>query len=148
MLLLEPLDARPWSALREVEIACYGEDGWDDYSLRMHPILHAPLSTIAFEDDAPVGYAVAARAEGEGGVAWILGIAVVPEARGRGHAGRLLDRTLDRARAGRIERLRLTVGPENEPARRLYAARGFVELRREESFFGTGQPRLLLGLTL
>jgi ribosomal protein S18 acetylase RimI-like enzyme len=57
----------------------------------------------------------------------ITGMYVVPEARGRGVGGALLDEAIARARrwAG-VEQVHLTVVTENDAAARLYRARGFA----------------------
>jgi len=51
---------------------------------------------------------------------------VRPHARGRGVGRRLVEAVIDRARRS-VEILQLTVISRNEPARRLYAALGFIE---------------------
>ena len=81
-------------------------------------------------DDFPVGAAWFRFMRGYGFVADDvpeLGIAVIPEARGRG-VGRVLLEALQREATA----LSLSVHSDN-PARRLYAAAGFVEVERSES---------------
>lgn len=59
--------------------------------------------------------------------AMVWGMYVIPEARGRGVGGRLLDAVIARAAAwDDVEQLTLTVVPVNECARGLYLNRGFV----------------------
>ncbi len=63
---------------------------------------------------------------------------VVPEARGRGVAGRLLDVALAWCRARRVQAVYLVVLPEDAAAGRLlpfYAKRGFVDKGRRLLFF-------------
>ena len=63
---------------------------------------------------------------------------VVPEARGRGIAGRLLDAALAWCRARRVQAVYLVVLPQDAAAGRLlpfYANRGFVDEGRRLLFF-------------
>ncbi|MBC7237357.1 MAG: GNAT family N-acetyltransferase [Chloroflexi bacterium] len=58
---------------------------------------------------------------------WIIAnVAVLPEYRGRGIAGRLMDAAIEHIRRQGGKRILLQVKAENEPARALYRHRGFV----------------------
>ena len=57
---------------------------------------------------------------------WITSVYARPDARGRGLVAALLARIAARASVAGMERLGLRVGIENLPARRRYAAAGFV----------------------
>lgn len=59
---------------------------------------------------------------------WVSGVYALPDARGRGLVAALLARIADRAGAAGMVRLGLHVGQTNLPARRCYAAAGFVQL--------------------
>ncbi len=63
----------------------------------------------------------------------LANLAVLPEVRGRGIGGALLDRLLSRARRGGVTAVFLEVRDTNEPALDLYRTRGFrqVGVRRE-----------------
>ena len=56
----------------------------------------------------------------------ILSIAVMPEWRGRGAAGALMDAADRYFRSRRVRRVRLEVRPDNEAAIRLYRDKGYV----------------------
>jgi len=63
----------------------------------------------------------------------LVEISLLPDWRGRGLGAAFLALLQDAARAGRFERIRLTVTPEN-PARRLYRRVGFVETSPPSAF--------------
>jgi ribosomal-protein-alanine N-acetyltransferase len=65
----------------------------------------------------------------------LANIAVLPEARGRGVGGRLLDHLVEVARDRGVRRLFLEVRESNEAARRLYATRGFREVGRRRAYY-------------
>ncbi len=94
------------------------------------------LSPILIVDDEPAGFSLAGVDErAEGRCAWIGGFGIAPEHRRKGLAGRLMaeqNRLLDTAG---IRETRLEVIDVN-PARRVYAAAGFREIRRLVSFQG------------
>ncbi|GAC1515831.1 MAG: ribosomal protein S18-alanine N-acetyltransferase [Gemmatimonadaceae bacterium] len=79
-----------------------------------------------------VGYAVAWFVAGEGEIG---NLAVVPEARGQGVGGRLLDGVLAAARAAGAENVFLEVRASNLTAQRLYASRGFDVSGRRRSYY-------------
>lgn len=64
-----------------------------------------------------------------GHIGQVWGVYLREAARGTGLARRMLDQLVETAR-GRVEALELGVGVYNTPARRLYAAAGFVEMAR------------------
>lgn len=81
-----------------------------------------------FEGQVLLGMAGFKQEEGlkERHKAMLWGMYVRPAARGTGLSRRLVDAVLDHAR-GRVEQVTLAVVADNEGARRLYAAAGFVE---------------------
>lgn len=87
----------------------------------------------AFAAGQPVGMAGFVAEAGEKrrhkGMLW--GVYVRPAWRGRGIAGRLVDRVVAHAQ-GRVELLHLSVVAGNASARRLYEARGFAAYGLEE----------------
>lgn len=64
--------------------------------------------------------------DSEAGTLIMDGIAVAPDARGRGVGTRLLDAVKDRARQSGLKRVRLEVVDTNPRARALYERQGFV----------------------
>jgi GNAT superfamily N-acetyltransferase len=81
---------------------------------------------VVWEDGRPVaGGGVKRLAPG---LAEIKRMYVVPDARGRGHARRLLTALEDAARALGYDRVRLDTGPQQPHARALYDSAGYVEI--------------------
>jgi ribosomal protein S18 acetylase RimI-like enzyme len=98
------------------------------------------LSRVATVAGAPVAMALLARREAEG---WIGGMGVVPSRRRHGIGKAVLVATLDAARNAGIERVRLEVLEQNDPARRLYERLGFERSRDLEVWSvptGPGEP--------
>lgn len=65
----------------------------------------------------------------------LANIAVVPEARGRGVGGELLDHLLEVARRRGVSRLFLEVRGSNDAAHRLYASRGFHQIGTRKAYY-------------
>ena len=95
------------------------------------------LSRVAIDDGEPVAIALVARRDTEG---WIGGMGVVAPHRRKGIGEATLVAALDAARAAGIERVRLEVLEQNEPARRLYERLGFERLRVLEVWSGPAGP--------
>jgi ribosomal-protein-alanine N-acetyltransferase len=112
------------------------------------PSFHSPWAEAAFADllGQPGVFAAATSAgfilcrivldEAE-----ILTLSVLPEARGRGLAGRLTAAAADIARAAGVERLFLEVSEDNGAARALYARAGFVQTGRRKAYYETPTGR-------
>lgn len=103
---------RPWSAVE-----------FNDF-------LADPLIFLLVEGDAGflLGRAVAGEAE-------LLTLAVVPEARRRGLARRLVNRFLYQAQLRGADSAFLEVADDNEAARTLYAGAGFVRAGRRRGYY-------------
>lgn len=82
----------------------------------------------------------------------IVTLAVRPEARRRGLGGRLLDRTMDRAREQGVTRLFLEVAHDNLAALALYGSRGFEPVGKRPDYYvrpdGSRADALILALNL
>ena len=117
---------------------------WDAAAIRA--LLDMPGAEVEAEPD---GILLWRRAADE---AEIVTLAVRPEARRRGLGGRLLDRTLDRARDQGVARLFLEVAHDNDAALALYASRGFEQAGRRPAYYsrpdGTRADALILALNL
>lgn len=84
------------------------------------------------EDGQLLAYAVLWCILDEGELA---NIAVIPEARGRGLGGELLDHLLELARRRGVRRLFLEVRESNDAAHRLYASRGFQQIGVRKAYY-------------
>jgi ribosomal protein S18 acetylase RimI-like enzyme len=103
----------------------------------VHDVLRAPDTALFVADDrgAIVGMACTRPGRDEDdrpvpGLCHLQMIFVLPERAGSGIGGRLLDLVLDQARSDGFDHIQLWVIEDNEPAARLYAARGFTHSGR------------------
>lgn len=76
------------------------------------------------------------------GTAYLSNIAVRPDLRRQGLARSMMVRLLDCC--GDAAAVDLAVHPDNDAACSLYGSLGFKPSRREENFFGDGEPRLIM----
>jgi ribosomal protein S18 acetylase RimI-like enzyme len=90
-------------------------------------------SLVVSLDGEPAGAALIAR---RGPVSRLAGMALVPEARGRGVGRAVMERLLGEARARGDRRMVLEVIEQNTAAVRLYEAVGFMRKRRLVGFAG------------
>jgi GNAT superfamily N-acetyltransferase len=91
------------------------------------------LILVARSDDRPVGLAFLSfqwTLERGGRVLWLEELYVLPELRGRGIGGQLLQATLDVARARHCRAVELEVEANHARAANLYARAGFRALDR------------------
>ena len=95
------------------------------------------LSRVAVVDGEPAGVTLVARRGREG---WIGGMGVTSERRRHGLGRAMLTSALAAAREAGVERLRLEVLEQNEPARKLYAELGFDHVRDLEVWTLQGVP--------
>lgn len=102
---------------------------------------------VAEEDDTAVGFTIGA-ASSDLAVGWILRLKVREDRQRQGYATSLLRAMLERLRDEGVRTVRLTVAPENRPARALYAGFGFLEEAVLPEYFGPGEDRLVLALRL
>ncbi|WP_454195609.1 GNAT family N-acetyltransferase [Nocardia sp. Marseille-Q1738] len=127
------------SALEQTE---FGELAYPYFALRQLFDLHGNHWLVVDLDGTIGGYAMVAL--GSSRCAWVIGLAVAPQCRGRGYGRALLDGALARCRVARVDDVFLTVRPNDQPASNLYKTAGFVWTGHEEGYFGAGEPRDVL----
>ncbi|MFO1050414.1 MAG: GNAT family N-acetyltransferase [Geminicoccaceae bacterium] len=132
---LDPATAADEAELVRLARAFHAEDGHPltesgvaalGLVARGHPLAKAWLVR---EAGRSVGYALLCLGFGieyGGADAFVDDLYLVPEARGRGIGGRVLDRLEEEGRALGLSALFLVVDPDNAPAVRLYRGRGFA----------------------
>lgn len=144
---LGPADLRQYRALRlralveePTAFASAPEDEArlteDEIESRLQPTASQTMFG-AFDGDVLVGLSglLRERRVKLGHKAWIVSFYVAPEARGRGLARRLLERTLGHARSlPGLRQVNLGVNAGNVPARRLYESAGFEPFGLERAF--------------
>jgi ribosomal-protein-alanine N-acetyltransferase len=102
----------------------------------------------AGDNNELIGYGVLMRGVGE---AHLLNISIAPAHQRRGYGARLLEYFVQLAQRERFEALYLEVRPSNDPARRLYARRGFTQIGRRRDYYPAKSGRedaLVLALSL
>lgn len=151
---MNPIELDPATAADEAELvrlarAFHAEDGHPltesgvaalALAVRGHPLAKAWLIR---ESGRTVGYAVLCLGFGieyGGPDAFVDDLYLIPEARGRGIGGRVLDRLEHEGRALGLSALFLVVDPDNAPAVRLYRGRGFAS-----TLWSTMVKRLCVG---
>lgn len=141
-LVLRPAETDDLSALGALMSAsfdpCYGE-AWSDAQLLAALGFPDTWAELALGDGDPVGFSLTRRIGDE---AELLLIAVRPEWRNRGVAGRLLASAAESARAKGATMLFLEVRATNDAALHLYQRNGFqVVGRRKDYYAGPGKQR-------
>jgi ribosomal protein S18 acetylase RimI-like enzyme len=166
MARVDRLDENDWAVFREIRLrslldspdafgSTYGEESsqteraWRDWAAGRW----RGGTAVVFAGLGPagevVGTATGAEFDAEPGVGHLYAMWVAPEARRAGLGRELVDAVAGWARARRCNRLVLRVTETNEPARRLYAACGFVETGiREPLREGSEMQTLLLSMPL
>jgi ribosomal-protein-alanine N-acetyltransferase len=127
------------AALEQTEFA---ELAYPYFVLRQLFDLHGTQWVVADLGGTVCGYAMVAL--GSPQRAWVIGLAVAPQCRGRGYGRALMDGALARCRVARVDDVFITVRPTDQPASNLYKKSGFVWAGHEERYFGAGEPRDVL----
>ena len=145
---LRDCTAEDLPALAALDAEVFGPESYSRIVFRqLHEICRG-LFRVAVVNDGPIaGYSVGALATGTRD-AWVLAVGVLPAFRQRGIARRLTLDLISQLAALGTENVWLTVAPDNTPARRLYDSLGFSVAGFEPDYFGPGQAREIMRLTL
>jgi len=120
--------------LAAMHAACFPGESWSADAMRS--ILGIPGTFGAIEVDAagdPAGLILVRVVADE---CEILTLCVLPERRGAGIGGRLLDGAFTRAVASGASKVFLEVAEDNDAALRLYASAGFTAIGRRPDYYG------------
>jgi ribosomal-protein-alanine N-acetyltransferase len=112
--------------------ACFPEDPWDAPAFERILGLFGVFGYLAVDPAEPAGFILARDLGGE---AEILTLGVLPALRRHGAARALLDRVLDEARRRGLGSVVLEVAADNDAARRLYAAAGFLRVGQRPRYY-------------
>ena len=133
-----------FSAVCELE---QGEKG-SPYSaavfVRQAAVLFGPMFLVAVCGRTVAGYIVGAVPRTAPEEGWVLRLRVADCYRRRSFGTALLLSLFSTFSRASVQRVLLTVDPENHPARSLYRAWGFEETGIFPGYFGPGEDRLLL----
>lgn len=116
-------------------------------TIRQAAALWPATFLVADEDGEAVGFTIGAVSS-DPKVGWILRLKVRDDRQRQGCATALLLAVLERLGDGGVRTVRLTVAPENRPARALYGGLGFLEETVLPAYFGPGEDRFVLALQL
>jgi ribosomal-protein-alanine N-acetyltransferase len=116
--------------------------------IRQVSVIFAPLFFVAGVDDQLAGYVIGATMQHSPNGGWILRLKVANPYRRKALGTELLTTLFKAFREVGVTRVSLTVAPDNYPAIGLYRARGFKETGVVSDYFGSGEDRILMSLTL
>ncbi len=129
---IEPLTRLAAAPLSAMHGACFPEEPWNEVALARIMALPGSFGFVAWEDEAPAGFLLARDLGDE---VEILSVGALPEHRRRGIGAALLDTAAAEARRRQIGSLVLEVAEDNDNARRLYAAQGYVPVGRRPRYY-------------
>lgn len=144
-MTLRPATVEDVPALAAMEHDLFGIDAWSEETVRDEVLGPGRHAVVAVEDASVVGYAITMRSDD---VVDLQRIAVRPEHRRGGLAGRLLEEVLAAARAGGASRCLLEVGAANTGALAFYAGTGFVEIDRRRRYYRDGSDAVVMRRSL
>ena len=129
-----------WTDIDDVvalEMELFPDDAWTPASLWAELAARPRRSYVVAEaaDGVVAGYA---GVDLGGEVADVMTMAVAPAAQGLGLGRRLLEELVARAVADHAAYLMLEVRADNDPARKLYASRGFETLTIRRRYYQPG----------
>lgn len=134
-LCLGPLPAWAAEPVSLMHAACFPDDPWDPVSVAQLLALDGVLGRLAWLDGLPAGFVIARDLGGE---AEILSLGVLPEKRRRGVGRALLGRLRAEAARRGIGSIVLEVAADNEAARQLYGAMGFIRVGGRARYYRRG----------
>lgn len=116
--------------------------------VRQASVIFASLFFVAMVGGQVAGYIIGATMPQSPGDGWILRLKVTPLHRRKALGTDLLAMLLWAFGEAGVTRVSLTVAPDNYPAISLYRASGFEETGLVPDYFGSGEDRILMSLTL
>jgi ribosomal-protein-alanine N-acetyltransferase len=116
--------------------------------IRQASVIFAPLFFVAGVDGRLAGYVIGATMQHSPKDAWILRLKVANSHRRKALGTDLLTTLFKAFREVGVTKVSLTVAADNYPAISLYRGRGFEETGIVSDYFGSGEDRILMSLTL
>jgi [ribosomal protein S18]-alanine N-acetyltransferase len=129
---IEPISPAIAGALSMLHGACFREDPWDLPAIVGIMGIAAFFGWIAWEAEQPIGFVLAFDLGEE---CEILSLGVLPERRRAGWASALLAAACMEAKQREARSVVLEVAADDEAARGLYAARGFVPVGCRPNYY-------------
>lgn len=131
-------------AIAALDRVVFPEMPYPLFVLRQHLDARPQSIFQVIEADGVVcGYALASVVSSEQ-KAWLLGLAVSEDHRGLHYGDQLLSTVLDLCWSSGVQRVLITVRPNNEAALGLYKKHHFHRTSSEENYYGDREPREIL----
>jgi len=143
VVLIRPAEEADLESLHRVDRLVFGRLAYPLFALRQLMDLHIRHCLVADDGRRLVGYCMGALAA-HPRTGWVLGLGVVPGARGAGHGRDLVHETVRRIVADGAREVRLAVEPENSAAIHLYETLGFRICGFHPDYFGPQGDRLIM----
>jgi [ribosomal protein S18]-alanine N-acetyltransferase len=132
MSWIEPIPHAAAAPLALLHRAAFPDDPWDAPAMARILALAGCFGWFAAEGSEPAGFILVRDLGTE---CEILSLGVLPRWRRRGIASSLIDAAIAETRGRAIPSLVLEVALDNEPARALYEAVGFVAVGRRPRYY-------------
>lgn len=136
---------KDWVGLLDVEEKAFG-GGFSKYFLRMVPRFYGRNSYVVEREKEIVGYCLGVIPNGLEKEGWIMSIGISPTHQGKGIGSHLLNLTIDALKENNVERIYLTVSPDNYNAIKSYEKKGFKKIDFKEDYYGKDEHRIVMEL--
>lgn len=145
--LLKTVELSLITQLVELELEAFGIGGMNEWHLV--PFIRHGRVYIARDQGEVVGLIQYMRDWDNPGKAYLMGVSIRQNCRGKGLGTRLMSASLQALKQEHIQEVELTVDPANSAAIRIYAGKfGFVEKETRLDEYGTGENRLVMILVM
>ena len=144
-MTVRPATAGDVPVLTELERDLFGVDAWSEDAVREEVLGAGRHALVAVTAGAVTGYVITLRSDD---LVDLQRIAVRPDQRRRGLAGRLLEEALAAAGAEGADRCLLEVSAGNTGALAFYAGAGFVEIDRRRRYYRDGSDAVVMRRSL
>lgn len=145
--LVQTVDLVLLQRLVELERDAFQTGGLNEWHLV--PFIRHGRVYIARENQEVVGLAEYMKDWNNPHKAYLAGVSIARELRGRGKGTEFIRATLQTLKHENMEEIELTVALENEAAIKVYEKRlGFVRKEARENEYGPGEDRLVMTLSL
>ncbi|WP_329566735.1 GNAT family N-acetyltransferase [Kitasatospora sp. NBC_01266] len=134
--------------LHDIDRLIFTDDAYPYFVLRQLLEVHGERFLILEHERELTGYAMLATTPDNQRHGWVLGLGVVPQARGNGYGRLLMHKAIERLAADEVAEVRLSVEPNNEVALNLYRSLHFTTVEPRQAYFGPGHDRLILARKL
>lgn len=144
--LVADIEPKLLGRLVELEREAFGDGGMNEWHLV--PVIRHGRVFVSKDNDIVVGEAQYMLDWNNPGCAYLIGVAVAGEVRGKGVGTKLLVASIQHLFADKIDSIELTVEAGNLAAIKVYQEKlGFEVTDFRKNEYGPGQDRLVMALT-